>query len=362
MTLPEVRLAILAEASFGPLEAKTAVGMLRYRPARVAAVIDSTQAGRTAAQCAGVGGDIPVVASVDEAAALGAGALLIGIAPAGGRLPDSWRPVLRRSLERGWDVISGLHAFLSDDPELSALARAHQAQLHDLRRPPRDLRVALGRASRVDALIVLTVGTDCNSGKMTAALEVQRELVARGLRAAFVATGQTGIVIEGRGTAIDAVPADFVAGAAEALVLEAARDADVVIVEGQGSLFHPGFSGVTLGLLHGACPEALILCHHWGRERLRISSPDVPVPPPVPPLGVVREAYERAASWVRPAPVVAAAVNTRACGEPEARAACSATESELGVPTTDPVRFGAATLADAVAGRRTARGPALPAR
>ena len=356
MSTPAVRWAILAEASFGPLEAKTAIGVLRYRPEDVAAVLDSTRAGRTAADCVGVGGEIPVVGTVEEAAALGGRALLIGIAPAGGRLPEPWRPALRRALEHGWDVVSGLHAFLADDPELASLARAHGARLRDLRRPPAGLRVALGRAERLDALIVLTVGTDCNCGKMTAALEVQRELRARGRAAAFVATGQTGMVIEGRGIAVDAIPGDFLAGAAETLVLEAAREAEVVIVEGQGSLFHPGFSGVTLALMHGVCPEALVLCHHWGRERLRISSPDVPVPPRVPTLAVAREAYERAAAWVRPARVVAAALNTSGLGEPEARAACAAAERELSLPATDPVRFGAAPIADAVAAVRPARG------
>lgn len=260
------RLAILAEGAFEPLGAKTAVGVLRYRPGEVAAVVDSTRAGRTAAECVGCGGAVPVVASVAAAAAHGADSLLIGIAPQGGTLPPPWRAAVLDALARGWDVLSGLHAFLADDAEFAAAAARGGGALLDVRRPPAERPVAAGRAAEVPALVVLTVGTDCNVGKMTAALEIAGALRARGVRAAFVATGQTGIVIADRGAPVDAVAADFVAGVTERLVLEAARDADVVLVEGQGSLFHPAFSGVTLGLLHGACPAALVLCDQHGRE------------------------------------------------------------------------------------------------
>jgi uncharacterized NAD-dependent epimerase/dehydratase family protein len=218
--------------------------------------------------------------------------------------------------------------------------------------------VGLGRAANAGAPVVLTVGTDCNVGKMTAALEVTNALRRRGVRASFVATGQTGMAIAGSGIAVDAVVSDFLAGAVETLVLEAARGADLVIVEGQGSLAHPGFSGVTLGLLHGACPEAMILCHHAGRSRLRISAQDYS-PPAIAPLAEVREAYERAAGWVRPSRVVAAAINTLGMDDDAARDACAAAERELGVPATDPVRFGADRLADAMPmpGRRAATPP-----
>src|SRR5580765_8427727 len=188
------RLALLAEGRFTPFEAKTAVGVLRYRPEQVAAVIDSTRAGRTAGECAGVGGTIPVVAHVAGAAAHGADSLAIGIAPQGGGLPEMWRSIVRDSLERGWDVLSGLHVFLADDPELARIAARTGARILDLRRPPARRTVAAARASEVDALVVLTVGSDCNVGKMTAALELTQELARRGARAAFVATGQTGML------------------------------------------------------------------------------------------------------------------------------------------------------------------------
>src|SRR5262249_12078775 len=157
---------------------------------------------------------------------------------------------------------------LGDDPELAAAARRRGGRIHDLRRPPEARRVATGRAAGLESLVVLTVGSDCNVGKMTAALEIEPELRKGSIRAGFVATGPTGTMIADGGVAVDAVPADFVAGAAEALVLEAAgAGAEVVLVEGQGALQHPGYSGVTLALMHGACPKALVLCHQQGRDR-----------------------------------------------------------------------------------------------
>lgn len=336
------RLAVLAEGSFTPLDGKTALGVLRYRPEEVAAVIDSTRAGRTCEACVGIGGAIPVVADVASAAALGADGLLIGIAPQGGELPAGWRAIVRQALERGWDVLSGLHTFLSDDPELAGLARARGAALLDVRRTPPRRPIATARAARADALVVLTVGSDCNVGKMTVALELRQELARRGLRAAFVATGQTGIFVADQGIAVDAVPADFVAGFAEEMVLEASRDADIVLVEGQGALRHPGYSGVTLALMHGTAPAAMVLCHQCGRESIRRA--DVFIPPL---RQLVRE-YEETAAWVHPARVVGLALNTRDLDEPRARAAVAAAEAETGLPVGDPVRFGARPLADAV--------------
>ena len=349
------RIAILAEGHFAPMEAKTAIGLLRYRPEAVVAVLDSEHAGSTTAACVSAGGATPVVATLDEAAALGADTLLIGIAPAGGRLPAAWRPTVERALDRGWRVISGLHTFLGDDVALAARARAHGGSIEDVRRPPAELTVGLARAASVDALVALTVGTDCSVGKMTAALELQRELKSRGVRAAFVATGQTGIMIAGSGVAVDAVPSDFVAGAVESLVLEAAADHEVVLVEGQGSLHHPSYSGVTLGLLHGACPRALILCHHHGRERMRIASAIADDGPPLPSLSASRDAYASAAAWVHPAIVIAGALITWGSPEPQARAACAVAEAALGIPVTDPVRFGADALAGALVAMRASR-------
>ncbi len=347
------RLALLAEGRFTALDAKTAVGLLRYRPERVAAVIDSTRRGATAEACVGTGGAIPVVADLAAAAECGAEALVIGVAPQGGELPESWRDLVREAIARGWDVLSGLHVFLGDDSELAILAAGSGARLIDVRRPPAERVVAARRAAHVASQVVLTVGTDCNVGKMTTALELVRGLERRGVTTAFVATGQTGILIADRGVAVDAMPADFAAGAVESRVVDAAREADIVVVEGQGSLHHPGYSGVTLALLHGACPRAMILCHEAGRERIRVpGQPHDASEPQIPPLADAATAYESAAAWVAPSRVVAVALHTAALPEAAARRAVESAARGTGRPATDPIRFGVEPLLDAVlAGR-----------
>ena len=337
------RIAVMAEGSFTLMDAKTALGVIRYRPDEVVAVIDSARAGRTAADCVGIGGDIPVVASLAETLPCSPDALLIGIAPQGGGLPDSWRAVVADALTRGWDVFSGLHTFLADDPELAALAARHSGTIHDVRRPPSARPIAARRVLGCEALVVLTVGTDCNVGKMTTALEVHTELRSRGVRSAFVATGQTGILVADQGAAIDAVPADFVAGVVERMVLDAAREADVVLVEGQGAIHHPAYSGVTLSLMHGACPELMILCHQAGRTHMKLSDAA-----PAPRLGALSQVLldnERAAGWLRPASVMALSLNTMLLDEVEAKRALENAEKLTGLPTVDPVRYGTEVIA-----------------
>ncbi len=342
----ERRLLLLAEGAFSPHDAKTAEGVLRYRPREVAAVLDSTRAGRTAQACVGVGGDVPVVATIAEAATAGADGLLIGIAPQGGELPAAWRAVIEQCLDRGWDVLSGLHQFLADDPDFAARAAASGARILDVRRPPAGRPIAGARVARLPATVVLTVGSDCNVGKMTTSLELVAELQRRGRKAAFVATGQTGIFLADAGVAVDAVVADFVAGCVESEVGKATQMAETVIVEGQGSIHHPAYSGVSLGLLHGCCPGALVLCHEAGRDRIR-GGAGAFAPPIRPLLQLVRD-NEAAAAWLRPAPVIALSLNTRALDEAGARAALADATRETGLPATDPVRFGAGPIADAV--------------
>lgn len=347
-----LRFAILADGRFGPMTSKTANACLRYTPERAVAVLDASQAGRTAADVLGFGGAVPVVATLDEALALGATAILVGIAPAGGQLPDEWRALLVRGAGLGLDVWSGLHTHLTDDPAIAAAARAGGARIVDLRRPPADLGVSTGRVREVDATVVLTVGSDCNIGKMTTQLQLRDAMAARGTRVAFAPTGQTGILIEGRGIAVDAVVADFIAGAAERLVLEAAADADVVLVEGQGSIIHPSYSGVTYGLLHGSLPHAMVLCHQPSRRTINNHAWV-----PLPPLAELVRMHEAAAAPLRPAPVIALALNTFDLDDAAARAAIAAAEHETGLPATDPVRFDPAPIVEAIerfhGGRRT---------
>ena len=349
MTAP--RFLIVADGDFGPMTSKTANSVIRYLPDRTVGVLDRQQAGKTVQDALGFGGALPIVGTMREGLALGPTAVLIGIAPQGGRLPAEWRTWLAEALDHGCDLWSGLHTFLGDDPLLAAKARTGGRKIFDLRRPPADLPIASGLAKTVEPLVVLTVGTDCNVGKMTAQLQLTRRLNDRGIRTRFVATGQTGIMIEGWGIAVDAVVADFIAGAAERLVLEGARDADVVLVEGQGSINHPGYSGVTLGLLHGSCPDALILCHQCTREYLGDYREAAWLR--IPPLSEYIRWYETIGSAVHPTKVIGVSLNTYDMTDAEARRACEAAASETGLPATDPVRFDPAPLVDAVIGART---------
>jgi len=339
-------IAILAEGGFSEHDAKTATGVLRYGADPVVAVIDSTRAGsRVRDHVPGLDSDVPVVAGVDQALALRPTVLLIGIAPAGGKLPDAWRAAIMRSIEAGLDVESGLHDFLGDDPELAAAAANHGVEIRDLRRPPAGLDVPTGRNLTVDAHVIATVGSDCALGKMTVCLELDLEARRRGLASAFVPTGQTGIAIAGWGIAVDEVVSDFVAGASERLVLEGRERAGagaILWIEGQGSISHPAYSGVTLGLLHGSAPHAQILVHEAGRTHL-----DMPDGPPIAPLPQLIDDYQRMAGYVRPAPVVAVSLKTNHLGDDEARAAIAAATEQTGLPADDPVRYGAGRLLDA---------------
>jgi uncharacterized NAD-dependent epimerase/dehydratase family protein len=341
------RYLILTEGLFGPQTSKTANSAIRYLPERVVGVLDSTHAGRTAEQVIGLGAAIPVVATLEEGLALGPTALLIGIAPSGGWLPPEWRQTLLAAIDAGLHVVSGLHFYLGDDAELAGRARERGVEIRDLRRPPADLPVARGLARDVEALVVHTVGTDCNIGKMTAALEIRRALEDGGTRTGFAPTGQTGILIEGWGIAVDAVVADFIAGAAERLVLRAAQESEVVLVEGQGSLVHPGYSGVTLGLLHGSMPDALILCHQPSRQ-CPYGGNGAYTWMPLPSVPEMIDLCERAIRPLRESPVIGLALNTADLSDEEARAAIDRIAAETGLPTTDPVRYGAAPLAAAV--------------
>ena len=353
--LSSSRLAILAEGAFGVETAKTASSAVRYQPERVSSVIDSRFAGSTVGETLGFGGDIPIVATFAEALATEPRpeALLVGIAPQGGRLPDAWRAVLVAALEEGLDIISGLHFFLCDDPELAALAERQGCTLFDLRKPPPELPVGAGRVMGTDAFRVLTVGTDCNTGKMTVSLELQRALEARGVRAGFAATGQTGILIAGTGIAVDAVVSDFISGAAERLTLEAARGedgegVDIVLVEGQGSLMHPGYSGVTHGLLHGTLPHAMILTWMPSRPRIYGGNHSWVV---LPELDEVIRRYEDALAWACPdvpGRVIGVSLATYDISEDDARTAVRHAREVTGLPATDPIRFGPAPLVEAI--------------
>jgi uncharacterized NAD-dependent epimerase/dehydratase family protein len=332
------RLVILAEGfSADPHYGKTGRGVMRYRPEDVVAVLDSTRAGETHE-------GFPVVGSVADALAFEPTTALVGVATQGGRFPAAWRDLLKDCIANGLDIESGLHEFISDDPELAGLAAAAGVELRDLRKPPPGLNVPTGGNLTHSASTVLLVGSDCAIGKMTVALELDAEAKRRGLASEFVPTGQTGIAIAGWGIAVDAVVSDFIAGAAEQLVLEGvSRGGDLLFVEGQGSVLHPAYSGVTLGLIHGSAPHSYVLCHMSGQEFV-----DDDERFPMPSLSTLIELHERLSLLARPAKVTAIALNTRLLDDDAARAAIAAAETETGLQADDPVRYGATRLLDAV--------------
>ena len=338
--MSSTRYLILAEGFSGdPHYAKTMWGVLRYRRDDVVAVLDSTRAGETIE-------GLPVVATVNDALCFNPTTALVGVVTQGGRFPPAWIDLLRSCVSKGLDIENGLHVFLADNPDLRDLAARHGVELRDLRRPPAAVSTATGANLAVPATIVLTVGSDCAIGKMTVALELDLEARRRGLRSAFVPTGQTGIAIAGWGISVDAVVADFIAGAAERLVVEGhERGADLLWVEGQGAILHPVYSGVTVGLYHGSAPHLLVLCHEAGRTEIEGAGGG---PHPIPPLSELVALHEALALPVRPATVAAIAVNTRQLDDAAARAAVAAAEDETGLPADDPVRFGAQRSVEAV--------------
>lgn len=337
---------LLAHDKLDPLWAKTAVCILRYNPGRAVAVVDRSNAGKDAGAFVGaVGKDIPIVSSVKAGLRFSPDELIIGIAPVGGRLPDAWRDDIRTALERGMTVISGLHQFLADDPEFRQLAAKTGAEILDVRRPPAEKRIATGEARRVKAPVVLTVGTDCSSGKMTTSVEIVNEAKRRGIDAAFAATGQTGMMIGcDAGVAVDAVVGDFVSGATEKLVLDcAAQGKKLIVVEGQGTIAHPAYGGVTVSLLLGAFPDLLVMCHDATRKemkgfrgfKLRSLQEEI----------ALNEALLEGTTRGK---VCAVSLMTLGMGERAAKAAVAKAERATGLPATDPVRFGAGKLLDAV--------------
>lgn len=338
------RIALLAHDKFPEHDqAKTAMGLLRYGDYDVRAVIDRSKAGKRVRDVLPGGTDAPIVADM-EAVEEEVDALAIGVASVGGRFDEEWRDDVRAALKRGCEVMAGLHDFLQDDEEFAALAEEHGGSIWDVRKPPDDLPVSQGRADEVDANVVLTVGTDCAVGKKTVALELTEAARQRGHRAAFVPTGQTGIMIAGWGIPIDAVVSDFAAGAMEKMILEKGNEYDWLFVEGQGTVAHPGYSGVACSILHGAMPDALVLCHTAGRRQIHGFESFG-----LPPLRDYVHLHEDLARPVKPTRVAAGALNTSDISDDEAaRDAVERYSESIGVPAADPVRYGAAPILDAV--------------
>ena len=334
------RYVILAEGEFGEPGSKTAMGVIKYGRDPVVAVLDSTRAGRDVAEWLGERHAAPIVATLAEALPLEPTALLIGTAPQGGKIPPAWRSIISDAIVHGLDIVSGLHEFVSEDSDFVTLAATHGVELVDHRRPPDRREVATGRRHAPGKHVILLVGTDCAIGKMTVALELRRAAREAGLSTAFVPTGQTGIMIEGWGVSVDRVISDFINGTAEWLVAQAEDMGDWIFVEGQGSIDHPAYSAVTLGLVHGTTPHAMVLVHqpgrtgHFGWEKVTGALA------PTLSLEDNIRLYESVANAVAPSRVAAIALNTSLLSEAEARDEIARVAAETGLPTDDPYRFG----------------------
>ena len=322
---------VLADGFLLERNAKTAHGVIRYSKDRIAAVIDRDHAGRSLRDVMPeLGRDAPIISSVGEGLDLEPTSLLLGVATPGGWMPDHWRAWIIEALKDGLEVANGLHKLLRDDPEFVSLAEEHGGKLWDVREPPPDIPLFSGRSLEIPQQIVATVGSDCAVGKKTVAIELAEAGAKAGRATEFVATGQTGILIAGRGIAVDRVIADFVAGAAEKLVCDCNPSSEVLLVEGQGSLWHPAYSGVTLALLHGSAPHALVLCHQAGREAI-----EEPPFTKLPPIRTMIETYQQTAATVRPARVACIALNCKGLDETEARRLMDDLERELSLPVGD---------------------------
>ena len=342
------RLVILTEGH-GIDDAKTATGVIRYGSDDIVAVLDSTMVGRNVSESL-PGHDIPFVGRLSDALdrPVRPDGLLLGIAPTGGKLPPAWRSIILEAIDAGLDIHSGLHQFLAEDPEFAGAAARTGSRLIDYRRPPDRMETTLGRRHLPGKRVILTVGTDSAIGKMSVALELVAAGRRDGASAVMVPTGQTGMMIEGWGAAVDRLISDFTNGTVEWLVEQGEARGDWVFIEGQGSIDHPAYSAVTMGLIHGGTPNAMVLVHKPGLAEHDFDHlPDVSFP--IAPLVPFIEMHERIAELIAPSKVVAIALNTSLyASDDEARALVAAIRKETGLPTDDIVRFGADGLWSAI--------------
>ncbi len=348
MTTLYRRLALLTQGGLDIYRNKTAMSMLRFRPDDVVCVIDANHAGEDLQALTGVGAGIPIVGTVQQAVELGIDWVVIGIITPGGYLPDELKIQVYDAIRQRIGIISGLHESIAGDPNMVALAARYAVELVNLRKlPNEDFPIGKALARATTAFRVLIVGTDASIGKTTVALELTRHLEARGINARFVCTGQDGKLVTGRGVCVDRVISNFASGAVERQVISEARHGDILIIEGQDALLSPPYSGVALSLLHGSCPDAMILCHAPSRTHHRHT--DVAIPP----LPVYRRLYEEILAPLHPGKVVAVALNTMGLDLKTAQAELAAAGKVTGLPCADVVRElpgnrGCAELADAV--------------
>jgi len=333
--LIDKKFVLFAEGCFGLFTSKIAASLIRYNGDRCVAVIDSRKAGKTVQDVLGYGGAIPIVGRVEHALHLHPEVMIIGKGLHSAELPSGWRPHLLAAVQNGLHLINSIHYRLNDDPDIAHAVREKGVTVWEIKDSP---SVPLNRARvlDLDTWVIHTCGSDSNIGKKTAALEIWNEANRRGIRTGFAATGQSGMLISGHGVAVDGVAGDFMGGAVEQAVLEAAAGNDWVVVEGQGSLNHIGFSGVALAILHGSLPHALVFCHRLGAERTKVwETPIIPIPELI-------RMNEELTVFERPAKVAAISVNSFGFTEEEYRREAEKLEANTGLPVVDPVREGSA--------------------
>ena len=336
------RMAILAHDWF-PEEGKMMKGVMRYGDYEFTGIVDHNHAGESSADYLPTLPDVPIVERVADISEP-TDSLLIAERPEDGTLTDLQQSEIKAALSNGWDVLSGLHRRLSDDPAYRSVADENGATIHELRHPPEETTIAKGTAHETDARVILTVGTDCRQGKMTTTMELVDAARERGLNAGAVATGQTGIAVTGTGVCIDRTRADFTAGVVEQLVHEADEHYDLVVIEGQASILHPAYAADTIGLLHGAMPDGLVLCHHATRTGFRNWEHF-----DIPPIEQYLEAYAAVTDPICPTTVVGGSLNTSGLeDDSDARDAIETFEREIDAPAADVVRFGPDDLLEAI--------------
>lgn len=344
------RVAVLVHDHLGPFTCKTAIALVRYGQDRVVVAVDRSKGpGDASAHVGPVGEGIPVVRSMAEAMDLRPEAVVFGWAPEGGGLPAHDREELLLALRSGLDVVSGLHELLGDDPGLRAAAEEGGATITDLRRPPRRRRLMDGSVAGKTAPVVLVTGTDCSTGKMTVAVEMAREARRRGLDAAFVATGQSGMLIGcDAGAPVDAITGDFMAGEVEAMVTEVdARRPDLIIVEGQGALSHPAYGAVALAIHQGCWPDAMVMCHDPSREHYKAFD-HLPLKPHIPHLGGEIALAERVLLNTSMGEVAAVALMTRTQDPAVEERAAEEIRDTMSLPAANVLREGPGVILDAV--------------
>ena len=344
MLQPDRRVAILLHDGIKGAHGKTGVALLRYSEATIVAVIDRECAGKSLPQLTGINRDVPIVATVEKALAYKPDVLVIGIAPSGGVLPDEWWQEIKQATASGLSIVNGLHTPMNTIPELRDSLREGQ-WIWDVRQEPPNLPIASARARSLACRRVLTVGTDMGVGKMSTSLELNKAAQKRGLRSKFLATGQAGLMIAGDGVPLDAVRVDFAAGAVEQIVMRYGSDRDILHIEGQGSLLHPG-STATLPLIRGSQATHLILVHRPGQTHIR-NHPQVEIPP-LPEVIQLYETVARAGGAFADVKVAAIALNTFHLNVSEAQTAIEQVQAETKLPCTDVVRFGADVILDTI--------------